>query len=656
MKKIFLLLSYFSFFFFTLLFTPKLRANGTNENFLSLGPKILEISTSIEESIKNFPFFKTPFRPYFAKDVEWFKKSRIGTAFAIGPETVMTAAHVVDIEGRYVLNKNKQFPFKIIDHRGIIYPVKKIKKLSFLKDFVIFELETKNKPPLDFFKIGKAKQGEKIAILGYPLENSLSLTTGTISSLEKKKLAEETWSQIFFSAPVAPGNSGGPLVNSKGEAIGIVLSMASQGTNIALDIQEAMSFPDYSVEVKDEFFESTLLEEELNLFYPGPSHQSKISFSKNASIEQVLDLIEEEILRVNKKAEKDVQNFLAPYRLLSSHSADFFLENSVFKIEELAEDKKIVTDSVGKVSYSVIECSIKEQDFKNISNKYFDYCVSVFSFSSFSLAKIFFGDGAKTDAQRELMLKNPEIIANGLAQSGELQLSILYQPLKITEVGAPYKSEWVRDSLGRPWRISSWYFFSGDVSFITICSPNPSGFWCFYKINQSNSFSQNHVEIANLFLALEEILFSYRGYFSEWVSYLKLESKYLSDLARSFSFSWNPSHSKVMYQFGPFNGTLQNSILENETLLVVSEGYKKKPVIKKNDVEGLFFLFGEKASVKSLFIKLDPIKPNLVELGQAGEKIKILPFGPKKDPFYKTIFCSDNQESEECSKILKGIN
>jgi len=72
---------------------------------------------------------------------------------------------------------------------------------------------------------GLEKPGEPVIVAGYPLQGLLtskaSVTTGIISALagpnEDKKL-------IQITAPVQPGNSGGPLVDAHGTVIGVVVS------------------------------------------------------------------------------------------------------------------------------------------------------------------------------------------------------------------------------------------------------------------------------------------------------------------------------------------------------------------------------------------------------------------------------------------------
>jgi S1-C subfamily serine protease len=74
----------------------------------------------------------------------------------------------------------------------------------------------------------RLKLGENVAVMGYPLAgvvaSSLNMTTGTISALAG--IGEDT-RMIQFTAPIQPGNSGGPLLDQSGHVIGIVTSKLS---------------------------------------------------------------------------------------------------------------------------------------------------------------------------------------------------------------------------------------------------------------------------------------------------------------------------------------------------------------------------------------------------------------------------------------------
>lgn len=72
---------------------------------------------------------------------------------------------------------------------------------------------------------GQARLGESVVVYGFPLPNLLSssgnLTTGSVTALAG--LRDE--SRIMqISAPVQAGNSGGPVIDQKGQIVGIVVS------------------------------------------------------------------------------------------------------------------------------------------------------------------------------------------------------------------------------------------------------------------------------------------------------------------------------------------------------------------------------------------------------------------------------------------------
>ena len=69
------------------------------------------------------------------------------------------------------------------------------------------------------------RPGEAVIVAGYPLQGLLtskgSVTTGIISALAGPK---EDKNLIQITAPIQPGNSGGPLVDAHGAVIGVVTS------------------------------------------------------------------------------------------------------------------------------------------------------------------------------------------------------------------------------------------------------------------------------------------------------------------------------------------------------------------------------------------------------------------------------------------------
>jgi putative serine protease PepD len=77
--------------------------------------------------------------------------------------------------------------------------------------------------------------GGFILVFGAPEGYEGSVTSGIVSAIR------ERW--IQFSAPVSPGNSGGPVVDAEGHAIGVtaakVVSAAAEGISFAIPIRVA---------------------------------------------------------------------------------------------------------------------------------------------------------------------------------------------------------------------------------------------------------------------------------------------------------------------------------------------------------------------------------------------------------------------------------
>jgi len=90
-------------------------------------------------------------------------------------------------------------------------------------------LKTERSPAfLQFRDDQRLKLGESIVAVGYPLAgviaSSMNLTTGTISALAG--IGDDT-RMIQFTAPVQPGNSGGPLLDQSGHVVGVVTGKLS---------------------------------------------------------------------------------------------------------------------------------------------------------------------------------------------------------------------------------------------------------------------------------------------------------------------------------------------------------------------------------------------------------------------------------------------
>lgn len=80
--------------------------------------------------------------------------------------------------------------------------------------------------------------GEDVFVLGYPLTSTMGdeikLTTGIISS---KTGFQGDVALYQISAPIQPGNSGGPLFDKKGNVIGIVSAKHTGAENVGYAVK-----------------------------------------------------------------------------------------------------------------------------------------------------------------------------------------------------------------------------------------------------------------------------------------------------------------------------------------------------------------------------------------------------------------------------------
>ncbi|WP_279478941.1 serine protease [Aureimonas sp. SK2] len=111
-------------------------------------------------------------------------------------------------------------------------------------DLALLKVDAKVGKPLPIVA-GKPRLGEDILALGFPLRSiladSLNVTRGNVSSL-MGLMNDANYLQI--SAPVQPGNSGGPLVDLAGRVVGVVTAKlnAVAVADLTGDIPQSINF------------------------------------------------------------------------------------------------------------------------------------------------------------------------------------------------------------------------------------------------------------------------------------------------------------------------------------------------------------------------------------------------------------------------------
>jgi S1-C subfamily serine protease len=123
------------------------------------------------------------------------------------------------------------------------------------RDLALLTVQGDPGPVLSFRSGPEVRRGEGVVTYGFPLAGLLSsgptLTTGEVSALGGMR---DNQTQFQISAPVQPGNSGGPLLDLGGNVMGVVVSKLNaqriaqstgdipQNVNFAVKGTEALQF------------------------------------------------------------------------------------------------------------------------------------------------------------------------------------------------------------------------------------------------------------------------------------------------------------------------------------------------------------------------------------------------------------------------------
>lgn len=158
-----------------------------------------------------------------------------GTGFAINSKGyILTNNHVVE-NAKSITIKGVNSDFKTSYEAEIVLRDKN-NDLAILK-IKDDKITTNSNPPYNF-KPTLADVGENVYALGYPLRatmgDEIKLTNGIISSSTGFQ-GDITNYQI--SVPVQPGNSGGPLLDSKGNVIGVISSKHVGAENVSYAVK-----------------------------------------------------------------------------------------------------------------------------------------------------------------------------------------------------------------------------------------------------------------------------------------------------------------------------------------------------------------------------------------------------------------------------------
>jgi S1-C subfamily serine protease len=99
-------------------------------------------------------------------------------------------------------------------------------------DLCLLKIDT---TPTSLLPISTAEvtPGEAIVAIGHPRGLDFSISTGIVSAIRTHPAG---WNEVQIDAAISPGNSGGPIINRFGQAIGVVYQFERDGQNLNFGI------------------------------------------------------------------------------------------------------------------------------------------------------------------------------------------------------------------------------------------------------------------------------------------------------------------------------------------------------------------------------------------------------------------------------------
>lgn len=157
-----------------------------------------------------------------------------GTGYAIAPGYIVTNNHVIG-EAKTITIKGVKGDINI-GYSAEVVATDKVNDIAIIK---INDADFKGFGQIPYaVQQRMADVGEDVFVLGYPLTqalgNEIKLTNGIVSSRTGYQGDIATYQ---ISAPIQPGNSGGPMFDSKGNVIGIVVAGVPGADNVGYAIK-----------------------------------------------------------------------------------------------------------------------------------------------------------------------------------------------------------------------------------------------------------------------------------------------------------------------------------------------------------------------------------------------------------------------------------
>lgn len=414
----------------------------------------------------------------------------IGTAFSIGPNRFVSAGHVFRIGHESLLKV-----MRLRDRHGKVYDIDQIQKYSLRRDFVVFTV--KGAPDAPGLAVNTAPHlNDKVYAVGNALGEGIVFRDGLYTS-DTAEEQDGEWKWIRFSAAASPGNSGGPLLDTDGRVVGIVLRKSqSENLNYALPIAEVLKAPDNIADIDTKMLYRI---DNMDMTY-ADRLRKKIALPKSPSA-----LNDEAAKELNRFGDELKDKMFARYRdgIFPNGAGSLRLLNTTYN----ASFPGIIAKGDDGLWDAYFPSKTYDSDLG--ANGSMSYGTLGNSFLML-LRKP--DDVPLTNLYRDSKL-HADLILRGLA----FTRTVGVEKIKLTSLGKAVRDEVFTDSYRRNWIVRVWNLAYSDEQMVAFSLPVPGGLVSMIRRGQTEQTVGNMSDLKSL---TDFFYVSYYGTFEQWREFL----------------------------------------------------------------------------------------------------------------------------------------
>jgi serine protease Do len=473
----------------------------------------------------------------------------IGTAFLIGPNRFVSTARVLQVDSPSLLSV-----LKLRDNDGKIYTPNLVTRCSNFRNLIEFQVDQPDdsRKPLEISS--SYSPGQKVFAVGNIDGDGITyLSAETLQSISEP--TEGRWKYIRYYSSVLGGALGGPLVNDKGQVLGVLTGRnEKEKINFVIPISQLTALPiDHAEFYRKKMIFHALPKAAKKDWIFSPSLPKNIEILISEARASLSDLVKTGYAEI--AADKD-KNYFPKQEGFRSY----------LRTQEMGSNLGVLTSDPYGSHWRL-------QEFKPGREKELKADVQIKDYANRGYIPViaYLPVGEKI----EEFNADPAKVATTMIVNDSLgAFSKTGNGSYLTSVGKPDHVSTLSDHLGRTWTAARWYYHDANFALSTTCTPVPEGSACIVRIGNYASIALEDDFMSQF---LDCVMVAYRGTLIQWKNYMnelnpKLTSGYLPTFLSDAKIDFVASKN-VDVHVGHFAFNFPSPKIDNDSRLIVKMGY-----------------------------------------------------------------------------------